>query len=927
MSGRAHSELCAIFDRFAGESGPAYHHIAGDLGFADLHARATALARRLAGQDGGRGPVILWGHKDCSYQVAWWACLLSGRALIPVEPDTPTARLAAIAQSCGARLLLSTEPGATLPDLPDLQSWSMQALPPGPEGADRACAGDGDVAYIMYSSGSTSQPKGIRITYANLADFVLWLRNYLLADISFEAVSGTVRHCFDVSLFELWAGWLRLKPVSALDHAEFMNSRKYIDRYARHGVGLWVSTPSSLQSYLKDPRFCVQNLPALATFLFCGEVLGKRLVQLLRDRFPRARIINTYGPTECTVAVTSVTIEPYHLAALRPLPIGYPRPGCDLRLTGDQIVISGPCVGAGYVGLPDKQAAAFPTPDSYRTGDSGTAGAGGLWYFGGRRDREIKLLGMRMDLSMIEAEILRIDGIQSVFVEPVEVAGTCRALRALVIGPESASALPKIVRKTADTLPPAMVPKFWHLCTDLHMNQNSKIDKPRMVEVALRRGADHVHSAAGPAETPAPRHRVEAAALDTLGFLKVTETAIRTHGPIVTLALPREGRELTLLSTAAHVRFWRENEHLFVKDHQVAGSGAEAMRAVLGQTLQTSSLEGGWADLRKEMVSLLGSSKDWFQRPLAKATAELATDLLANGTQALERLCLTWAARAVCDPLFANPALEPLAQGLLDRLDENLFQRMAALPSAQTDTALADRIDAVMQRIAAGAGAETITRAILERPDMPGTQDERMRRIVAGLLAASLHMNGMTLFWALRHLADDPALQRRIAEEGRPFGLGPRRVSETPLTFATLREVLRMNPVTAFLERQVAAPFTLDGWSFRPGQSVLFSPLLVQTDPGQWSEPARFDPTRFLDGRPVPRDAYLPFGLGSRICPGASVVNQQLTYALSVLCQTVALAPDPATRPGDLRPMFRIVLGPRGSVRLNASPALVMEGA
>ena len=102
-------------------------------------------------------------------------------------------------------------------------------------------------------------------------------------------------------------------------------------------------------------------------------------------------------------------------------------------------------------------------------------------------------------------------------------------------------------------------------------------------------------------------------------------------------------------------------------------------------------------------------------------------------------------------------------------------------------------------------------------------------------------------------------------------------------------------------------------------------------DPVSWPDPTRFDPGRLLNGRPVPKDGYFPFGAGSRICPGASVVNQQLTYALSVLCQSHHLAQGPGNRPGDLRPMFRIVLEPRGINHLHAIPvalpALPSEGA
>lgn len=921
MTGGAHAALRSVFEGFRGAPGPAYRHVSGDLSFAELHARSGALAARLATQSEARAPVILWGHKHRDTQLAYWACLLAGRPLIPVETDTPPARLEGIARSCGAALVLGAAPNSPPPPVAGVPAWDASAPPDGPARVPPGAA-CGDVAYIMYSSGSTSRPKGIAITYANLAHFVAWLRDYLLADVTFGAVSGTVRHCFDVSLFELWAGWLRRRPLSALDHAEFANSRKYVERYAAHGVGLWVSTPSTVRAYLKDPRFDAAQLPALRTFLFCGETLAKPLVQQLRERFPRSRIVNTYGPTECTVAVTSVTIETHHLASSHPLPIGYARPGCTLALEDGQIVVRGAAVGAGYIRLPEKQAAAFPAPATYRTGDAGEVPDGALWYFGGRLDREVKILGARMDLAEIEAEIERVEGVETAFVEPVEIGGVRRALRAFLHGPADPADLSRVARRTAETLPPAMVPKFWRLCPDLRLNRNSKVDRAAMIDAAMARSADHVERL----PSPPPRHEVDARALDGMGFLKVARAAAARHGPVVTLALPRGGRELTLLPRREHVRFWRENEALFVKDPTAPGSGAWAMRAVLGKTLQTSGPTDDWAAMHREMTALLGAAKGWFLRPLAAATRRLARELSVAAPPPLAEACLAWAARAVCDPLFRNPALIAEARGLLDALDDDLFRRMAALPP-DGGPGPRERIDAAMRRLADGARSDSITEAILRAPDLAGGPEERMRRLVAGLLAASLHMNGLTLAWALRHLAVDPVLQRRIAEEGRPFGTGPRRLAQTPLAFAAVRETLRLCPVTAFVERQAAAPFALGGHAFRAGQGVLFSPLMTQTDPEWWPDPLRFDPDRFLGGRRVPRDAYLPFGVGRRTCPGAGLVHQQLTYALSVLCGEVELGLDPTTRPGDLGAIFRIVLGPRGPVRLRAVPALETTGA
>ncbi|MGJ8628494.1 MAG: cytochrome P450 [Sulfitobacter sp.] len=917
--------LRGIFDQFANCPDPAYFHIAGDLSFADLYQRAVSLSEQLAGQDQNASPVIVWGHKNASYHIAYWACLLSGRTVVPVETDTPELRLIRIAQSSKARLLLSTEPDATLPVIQGVGGWSMHDLPSHTGEVTplrKTPRSDADIAYIMFSSGSTGQPKGIKVTYANLANFVHWLQDDLLKDIPFNAVSGTVRHCFDVSLFELWSAWIRRKPISALDHSEFINSRKYIQRYADHGVGLWVSTPSTTQIYLKDKTFDASALPQLKTFLFCGEVLNKPLVETLRKRFPDARIINTYGPTECTVAVTSVTIEQHHLDAPDPLPIGQARPGCELSVQDGQIAIHGPCVGAGYLDMPEKQAAAFPAPQLYLSGDAGRQMQDGLWYFAGRIDREIKLLGMRMDLLEIETVIAGFDDIESAFVEPMEIKGTIRALNAYVHGPNTIDDLPAIARKVAEVLPPAMVPKFWYLCPDLHLNQNSKIDKAGTIKLASQAGPFVYSANAAPVLPLPPRYDVTEIALDRLGFLKCAEAAVKHHGPLVTLALPRNGRALTLLADTSHIQFWRENEHLFTKDHTVDGSGAAAMRSVLGKTLQTSCVAESWAEMRKEMVSLLSSSKEWFQRPLADATTQLVHDLSGPDALPLDELCLDWATKAICDPLFRNAALNAPAHDLLKTLDTNLFQRMAAIEPDHPDTVLDAHIDQLLQQIADGAATQSITDTILQSDQFPGTRDERMRRVVAGLLAASLHMNAMTLFWALVHLSEQPDLQHRIAAEAEPFGLDPRRMAQTPLAFATLRETLRMKPVTAFLERQIAAPFELDGFRFEAGQSVLFSPLLVHLNPVNWDTPTQFDPERFLNAKPASRDAYLPFGAGSRICPGSNIVNQQLTYALSVICQKLTLQRDPSTRPGDLKQMFRIVLEPRGAVKLNGARRL-----
>lgn len=484
------ANLGQIHAGFAGVETPACLHQEGDLSFDQLFGRASALAQELAPE---RSPVMIRGHKHASYLVAYWACLLAGRPLIPIEPDLPLQRIRDVAERAGARLMLLAGTDKALAGDPGVPQRDVTGFTQTQDGFEPVARKGADTAYIMFSSGTSGQPKGIKVSYDNLLGFVDWLRDDLLGETPLKAVSGNVRYCFDVSLFELWTSWLRQIPISVLDHRDFINSRKYISRYADHAAGLWVSTPSTLQFYLRDKQFNGSNLPDLKLFMFCGEVLPKALVQTLFDRFPGARVLNTYGPTECTVAVTSVEITPQMLACDSPLPIGKVRKGCSLHIEEGQITISGDPVGPGYVGLPEKQALAFPQPGQYRTGDNGYQGADGLWYFRGRADREIKLQGIRIDLNEIEEQIRALPGVQVAIVDPHKLRGSYRALNAYVSGPNTPGGLAALAARMADDLPPYMIPRFWFGCSDLQFNHNTKLDRGTFMAAAHAGDLRYVH--------------------------------------------------------------------------------------------------------------------------------------------------------------------------------------------------------------------------------------------------------------------------------------------------------------------------------------------------------------------------------------------------------------------------------------------------
>jgi D-alanine--poly(phosphoribitol) ligase subunit 1 len=503
----AHAALLGVFHAFAGAKSPAWRHVGGDLSFDGLHREACRLANRISGQwKGDRSPILILAHKDRRFPIAYWAALLLGRPIVPVESDAPAQSIVEIATHCAAGLLLVAMEQP--PDLPSLPCPSLVVPPPSEHAApvlvNTPRVEDRDVCYIMFSSGTTGSAKGIQISYGNLQDFVAWLATLRESLGTPAAVTGNVRHCFDVSLFELWLSWTTLTPLCALDHRNFADSASHIMRLQANRVGWWISTPSVIRFYLKAPQFSAATLPDLTVFLFCGEVLPKDTVSRIWERFPGARIYNTYGPTECTVAVTGVEITPAHLASDETIPIGLPRMGTWLQIAIDdctrrgdgsgEIQICGRSVGLGYIGLPDRQIRAFPKANAYLTGDQGRVDPFGLWYFHGRLDREVKVQGVRIDLNAIESFIRSLPGVEDAVVDVFAIRGEARGLDAFVVGPTSKSDLATLASALAKRLPAAYLPRRWYGGLPQPLNLNGKLDRTRLRALAEASSMLHIHA-------------------------------------------------------------------------------------------------------------------------------------------------------------------------------------------------------------------------------------------------------------------------------------------------------------------------------------------------------------------------------------------------------------------------------------------------
>lgn len=283
-----------------------------------------------------------------------------------------------------------------------------------------------------------------------------------------------------------------------VDHRMAADLGECFTALERSGLTFWVSTPSFAELCIQSGRFDQTLLPNLRQLLFCGEVLTHSLCDTLAERFPKARILNTYGPTEATVLVTAAEITEEMRRDGRPVPIGKAIDGVTLRLERDgkevveeeqtgELLILGPTVGPGYFGRPDLTEKAFFTdPETglrgYRTGDL-CYHKNGFYYYCGRVDNQLKLNGYRIELEDIEANLQKIPNVRRAAVVPVRnEEGKVQYLAAFLLlsEPDGLTPLKRTValkKQAAALLPAYMIPRKIMAVESFPLNVNGKIDR------------------------------------------------------------------------------------------------------------------------------------------------------------------------------------------------------------------------------------------------------------------------------------------------------------------------------------------------------------------------------------------------------------------------------------------------------------------
>lgn len=428
------------------------------LSWQELHSRASALAAELSSS---REPVLIYGEKSPEYVIAIAGCLWAGRPYIPTGAHIPLLRIKKMREEAGVKTAVTLSP------LPCEMQDGMTCLTVPQQGISDYClpetAGE-DIAYILFTSGSTGRPKGVMVTYLNLENFIEWFASRpAIAALYPHAVLNQAQFSFDLSVadlyYTLYTGCTLELPPEGIPLSA-CGSR----------AELAVMTPSYADCCLLDECFAARALPCLQTIFFCGEPLRGSTVRRLWQRFPGLRIINAYGPTEATCAISSAEITP-DLAAQEVLPIGRESgEAVDITLSAEnRICLQGTSVAAGYL-----NGVCFE--GRFLTGDLGHFEKEYLWY-DGRCDDQIKYKGYRIEPVEIEAALTAQPNVQQAVVLPrYDRLGRVVALRALVTtdGTTDEETLREALRHT---LPDYMIPRQIVFLEALPMTVNGKIDR------------------------------------------------------------------------------------------------------------------------------------------------------------------------------------------------------------------------------------------------------------------------------------------------------------------------------------------------------------------------------------------------------------------------------------------------------------------
>ncbi|WP_258949427.1 non-ribosomal peptide synthetase [Lentzea californiensis] len=498
---------------------PAIHYRDTTMSYADLDVAANVTAHRLIGNGVSKlqlVPVLVADGPE--FPSALFGVMKTGSAFVPLDPAWPIDRLKATLEELSPPAVV-VSPGTVgtlaeldlaLPvvivDCAEPRHAPAEAAPP-PAGRE---PGPEDLIYGFFTSGSTGTPKCALNRHRGLVNR-LTAMSRRFGDGADHVTLQNSRSTFDSSMWQvLWP--LVSGGQVVLPHRDgILDLEKTAMTIGRHGVTVTDFVPSVLAAFVsllelrEDLRAAMSSLRRL---LIGGETANPGVVHRLRALLPGIEVTNTFGPTECSIGSVFHDVVD---ADVDRIPLGRPIDNTSAIVLDDglepvpvntsgEVYLGGECLGAGYLNDPERTAKAFvanPFPDIpgeklYRTGDLARVGEDGLLYFIGRRDEQVKLGGVRVELGDVESALADhplVGDAMAVVVGEAPESTLVGCVTPRVEGEEPS--VEDIRKHAAEKLPAEQVPRMIAVIDELPLNHNGKADRKALASIITTETAQH----------------------------------------------------------------------------------------------------------------------------------------------------------------------------------------------------------------------------------------------------------------------------------------------------------------------------------------------------------------------------------------------------------------------------------------------------
>jgi amino acid adenylation domain-containing protein len=490
------------------------------LTYGELARRANGLARLLAAEGVGRGDRVgVFMTKSVDIAVALHGIMKAGGAYVPLDPFAPPARTAFVIRDCGIRHLVTTDARLDQSGLLDEEDHGLSCLVGSRPrrglrvidwdevigaAADTAPSlplTEQDLAYILYTSGSTGTPKGMMHTHRSGLSFALWGAATYGLDAS-DRVSNHAPLHFDLSTFDFFAAEQAGATTVIVPEAITKLPADLARLMAREQIAVWYSVPFALIQLLERGSLASVDLSYLRWILFAGEVFPVKHLRRLMELLPHVGFSNLYGPAETNVCTYYNVPAPPPSTTDEPVPIGKACANVETIVVDDQdravapgevgeLVIRGPVMMRGYWARPELNARAFfrrPVFGGlyedvfYRSGDVVQELPDGNLKYIGRKDRQIKTRGYRVELDEVEAALLSCPAVEEAAAYAIPDGQGSTLIEAAVTPKDGLTVTADVVlAAAAGRLPGYAVPVTLHVLAAFPRTSTGKIDRLELV--------------------------------------------------------------------------------------------------------------------------------------------------------------------------------------------------------------------------------------------------------------------------------------------------------------------------------------------------------------------------------------------------------------------------------------------------------------